>query len=92
MVGVWWANGTLEDGWATFGFLQIPPRGQAAGPEEAGLSVQGDPRRLEPEDTLGWPSVGGGTEEAPVWVLKAPKGALESQHWEPGPAGLPLSF
>lgn len=28
---------------ATFGFLQIPPRGQAAGPEEAGLSVQGDP-------------------------------------------------
>lgn len=42
-VGVRWAKGTLEDGWATFGFLQIPPRGQAAGPEEAGLSAQGDP-------------------------------------------------
>ena len=73
----------------TFYSSSAQPR---AGPEEAGLSVQGDPRRLEPEDTLGWPSVGGGTEEAPVWVLKAPKGALESQHWEPGPAGLPLSF
>lgn len=46
--------------------------------------MQGDPRRLEPEDTLGWPSVGGGTEEAPVWVLEAPKGSLKSQHWEPG--------
>lgn len=78
--------GQGEDGWATFGFLQIPPRGQAAGPEEAGLSAQGDPHRLEPEDTLGCPSVGEGTGEAPVWVPKAPRGALESQHWEPGRA------
>lgn len=78
--------GQGEDGWATFGFLQIPPRGQAAGPEEAGLSAQGDPHRLEPEDTLGCPSVGEGTGEAPVWVPKAPRRALESQHWEPGRA------